>query len=408
MILDPLPLGIVALTAHARHVPSETRERFGDTAAALVDDGRAILLRTCHRVELYVADTDPPELILPDLPPGGVRLTDHDAVRHLFAVAAGLESVVVGEDQILHQVRDCLSARHPGEPDEAVAGAPAGRLRTAAPRGDPAPLRPVLDRMFQSALRVGRQSRAWREGQPRSLADTALDRIEATAGPLAGRPLLVVGAGRMSRLTALAAGRRQAAVVVTNRSPERAAALASDVGGTSVPFGSVPDSLTAVVAAVSGPWELQAAAERSLVEGTASVVDLSSPPSVAHALRERLGSRFSSVDDIAAGPSVAMRARHRGRIERLIEDADVELTRWFAARSAVPAIQALTEQAEVRRAAEMDRLIRRLPHLDDHDRAIVDQMSRRLVAGLLHAPLSSLREDQTGDQDRAVRDLFSL
>src|SRR5512135_207630 len=102
----PASLGVLALLAHARGVPSEARERFARDAARLADDPRVIVLRTCHRVELYVAVPDDPDerasLVLPELPEGGRRVAGHEALRHLLSVAAGLDSIVVGEDQILH------------------------------------------------------------------------------------------------------------------------------------------------------------------------------------------------------------------------------------------------------------------------------------------------------------------
>lgn len=385
------PLGIVALVAHARHVRSAEREQFAAEAAAIAADPRVIVLHTCHRVELYAApdggDPDDAPVALPALPEGGRRLDGHAAARHLFTVAAGLDSVVVGEDQILHQLRDSLADRQLGGGSHPV---------------------PILDRLFQIALHVGRQARAWREGPPRSLADVALDRIEQQAGSLVARPLLVVGAGRMSRLAALAAARRRARVIVSNRSPERARALAADVDGDAVGYGRLPEAFAGVVLAVAGPWNLAPDAVRTLAEHQAPVVDLSSPPAVDAALRDALGARFVSVDDLARGPEDTLRDRVRRRVARLVNDADGELGAWVAARDAVPAIQALTELAESRRAAEVDRLLRRLPHLEDRDRELVEQMSRRLVAGLLHAPLSTLREDSAGDHERAARDLFLL
>jgi len=140
----------------------------------------------------------------------------------------------------------------------------------------------------------------------------------------------------------------------------------------------------------------------------APVIDLSSPPAVEPDLRGRLGGRFVSVDDLARGSEAHVNDRSRRRIERLIDDTDGEFARWMGARRSVSAIQALTERAETRRAAEVDRLLRRLSHLEDHDRELVEQMSHRLVAGLLHAPLAMLRDDQTGDRERAARELFSL
>jgi glutamyl-tRNA reductase len=408
-------IGVVALVTHARTVPSEARERFAEAAASLADDPRVMILRTCHRAELYAVVDDPDacprSLALPELPAGGRRLTDHEAIRHLFTVAAGHDSIVVGEDQVLHQLRDCLIERRLAASVTSDASDRDGSIPEVASgvgvaSGD---LEPALERLFQLALHVGRQSRAWREGPPRSLADVALDRIEAEVGSLDGRALLVVGAGSMGRLTALAAGRRRARVVVSNRSTDRAATLAGDVDGASIPFGAVgPLDLAGVIVAISGRWELDEEATASLAALRPPVIDLSSPPALAPALRELLGSRFVSVDDLARGPEDRVRDRVRRRIERLLDEADAEFTNWVGARRSVPAIQALTERAETRRAAEVDRLLRRMPHLEAHERELVEQMSHRLVAGLLHAPLATLREDQGGERERAARELFSL
>ena len=190
MNLEPPPLGVVALVAHARSVASESRELFADAAAALADDPRAILLRTCHRAELYLVPDDrsacPRALELPELPAGGRRLTDREAVRHLFSVAAGLDSVVVGEDQILHQLRDCLSDRH-------IPSASRCPVEIGTSDTDAIGLDPVLARLFQSAAHLGRETRSWREGPPRSLADVVLDHIVGVMGPVAGRSLPMPG-----------------------------------------------------------------------------------------------------------------------------------------------------------------------------------------------------------------------
>lgn len=413
MTFGQLSLGVVALVAHARDVHSAERERFAQAAAAIEHDPRVILLRTCHRVELYVAaspsgdEADPrAPLNLPDLPVGGRRLADDEAAHHLFAVAAGLDSVVLGEDQVLHQLRECLTERHLLSFEDSGEDCADGHRPALAPQ-QAGELEPVLDRLFQLALHVGRQTRAWREGPPRSLADVALGRIEAT-GSLAGRTVLVVGAGLMSRLSALAAARRGAHVVISNRSADRAAHLAADVAGGTVAFGALPPDVAGVIVAIAGPWQLSGSAERNLIDGHAVVVDLSSPPAISEAVREGLGARFVSVDDFARGPVEVLRPRLRNRMERLIDEAGAELARWVGGRAGVPTIQALTEQAEARRTAEVERLLRRMPDLADHERELVDQMSRRLVAGILHAPLASLRGDQNGEHDRAARDLFSL
>lgn len=398
-------LSLVALVTHARHVPSEAREAFAAAAAAVAGDPRAILIRTCHRAELFVVDeplSGRGPLVLPGLPPGGRRLDGVEAARHLFSVAAGLDSVVVGEDQVLHQLRECLADRHL----PAAARCPE---QIGSPSDLAVGLHPVLERLFQIALHLGRETRSWREGPPQSLADVALDRAATASGPLLGRRVLVVGAGRMARLAALAASRRGCHVLVANRSSDRAAALAFDANGEPVAFGPgapLPD-VDAVVIAIGARWPLSPQARADLVAGSMPVVDLSSPPALGEDLRDALGGRYTSVDDLARSPQDELRRRLRARFDRSLDEAEAAFVAWVSARVGVPAIQALSDRAEAHRAEELERLFRRL-ELADHERELVEQMSHRLVSGLLHAPLATLREDASGDLERAARTLFSL
>jgi len=381
------PATVVALSTHARSVPSLARERFALEAAALPPSEGVIVVHTCHRVEVLVAPGSLGDASLPELPPGGVRREDVDAARHLIAVACGLDSVVFGEDQILHQLRETLAARHRGQP-----------------------LDPVLERLFQVALRAGRQAHGWFSGSPRSLADVALDRIARTAGSLEGQAILVVGVGRMGRLAAFAASRRGAIPIVTNRTLERATSLAHEVGGRAVPVGEdgVLPPVAGVIVAIAGPWEPGAGDARRLVESEACVVDLSSPPAVAIDLQDRLGGGFVSVDDLTDAPEFRPDERLRGRLERLVSETGRDYCAWLRTRDSVPAIQAVTEAAEGHRRAEIDWLLHRLPGIEPADRAFVEQMSHRLVAAILHAPLSALHDDVTGDRERAARELFDL
>ena len=399
------PIELDALIVHARAVSSEQREAFAAAAMPFARDSRAILLRTCHRVELYHVALHSPHLqaLTPPVPPtGGERLEGLAAARHLLTVAAGLDSVVVGEDQILHQLRECLADRH--VPAAAQCPVDIGSHDAAALALDP-----LIERLFQVALHLGRETRSWREGPPRSLGDAATDLVAEAVGPLIGRRVLIVGAGRMARLAALSAARQGARVLVTNRTAEHAAALAWDADGEPVAYGAdaeLPD-LDAVVIALAGRWELSPQARAALSGGAMPIVDLSSPPALEPALRQGLERRYTSVDDLARVPQDPLRPRLRRRLEKAIDDAESQFAAWVAARASVPVIQALSERAEERRADEVDRLLRRLD-LADHDRELVEQMSHRLVAGLLHAPLASLREDADGDLDRAARALFSL
>ena len=198
-------------------------------------------------------------------------------------------------------------------------------------------------------------------------------------------------------------------MLVANRTADRAAALAADAAGQPAAFG--PDAplpvVDAVILAIAAPWPLSTEARAALLAGPTPVVDLSSPPAVDPDLRAALGARYTSVDDLARSPLDAIRSRLRVRFERALDDAEASFAGWVRARASVPAIQALSEHAETRRMEELDRLFRRLD-LEEHEREQVVQMSHRLVAGLLHAPLVTLREDASGDLERAARTLFSL
>lgn len=374
---------LVAVAVHARRVLSGPREAFADDAAIASASTGGLLVRTCHRAELYIPATavEPP---IPEAPAGGEVLVDEAAVRHLFAVATGADSVVVAEDQILGQLREALRE---------------ARARSRRPHLDPA-----IERLFQAGLAAGRRARAWRQTPPRSLADVALDRIEERTGDLHDRVIAVVGAGTMGRLAAMGARRRGATVIVTSRTAAHAAELARRVGGGTFRFrGRFPDEAVAAIVAVRGQWPLP-----PLPGSLRVLVDLSSPPALDGADAAVLGDRYVSSDDLARAPEAEPDRRLRHRLDLVIDEATEEYVQWVRGRQAVPTIQALREVAEERRATEVATLLRRLPGLEPSERALIEQMSERLVDGLLHEPLSRLRSDASGERTRAARSLFGL
>jgi len=201
----------------------------------------SVVISTCHRVEVYVDPAQGWRDLGDQMPAGSRLLTDDDAVRHLFSVAVGLDSAVLGEDEVLHQVRQ---------------GVEAGRSN--------APLSPVLERLFQEALRTGRRARAERPERPISLAEAALTRV-MPLGERAGRSVLVVGAGAMGKRAARAARLRGARLFVTSRRPERAAALADATEAEVVPFdpwSQLPHRIDLVVIALAGRGPSRLAASR--------------------------------------------------------------------------------------------------------------------------------------------------
>jgi len=380
----PLP-SLVALVAQARRVSTAAREAFATELAALERSEAAIVVHTCHRVELYVALEGLGERPLPEPPPGAQRLEGIEVARHLVSVACGLDSAVLCENHVLRQLREILTRR-----------------RTEHP------LDPTLDRLFQVALQAGRRARSRFGGSTRSLADVALERVEEQAGAPAGQRILVVGAGVMGRLAALAAARRGAEVIVTSRTGERAAALAREVGGRAIPFegeGVVP-LLAGAIVALGGIWPLADEDARGLAESGAIVVDMSSPAAVPDALQAALGDRLVSADDLARGEDGELPDRLRDQLEKLATESADSYFRWLGSRNVVSAIQAIGEAADEQRRGELDWLFRRLPGLAEKERSLIEQMSHRLMADILHAPRSALNSDDSGDLAQAARELF--
>lgn len=378
---------VVAVVAHARSVRSLEREALIASLEALEPGPGLITIHTCHRAEAYLSPVSF-RGSLPELPAGTVVLRDADAARHFISVACGLESAVAGETQILHQLREAYAVR----------------------RADAA-LDPVLDRLFQAALHAGRAARSWFSGSPRSLADVALDRIEPS-GSLDGRTILVVGVGKMGRLAAFATRRRGGSVVIANRSDARARALAAEVDAVTVPFG-VDGSVAALpkidgaVVAIGGEWPVGARDVERLVQDGVTVVDLSSPPAVPAALAAALGPRSISVDDLAVVEALPD-PRLRRRLDRLVFDAGRSYCDWIRARDAVPAIHGVVDAMERVRGAEVEWLRSRMSELSEDDFRTVEQMSHRLVAAILHAPLTALNDDASGELAVAARELFGL
>ncbi len=379
---------IVALAVHARHVPAIERRRF-ELDARRELDGRALLFETCHRVEAYSlvpdGDTSIAKLNVPD---GGQVLTGDAAVRHLVTVAVGGDSVVAGEDQVLHQLRGAVDAAR-----------------------DADRLDPTLERMFALALHAGRRARSWHQGPRRSLADVAIESIERHRGPLRGREVLVVGAGRMGRLTARAAVVAGASVSVANRSRETAETLATEAHGRVEPFdpGDAAGRYAGIVVGLGGAWPIGRATIDALATAETVVVDLSVPPAVPDELAGVLGARLLTADSFAIGASQAdPDPRAARRLETLIDDTTAEFGRWQQGHAARLAASALRERADDAREDELAALWRRLPELDPDARDAIEGMTRHLADRILRAPFERLGRDSDGRVEHAVRDVFGL
>lgn len=404
--MPPRGPDLSALVTHARGTPAVARADFALRAQELLDrsarDGSPrsfISLTTCHRVEVYLG---PPagtagEVEMPSwwadlrgaLPEGGGELGGLPAMRHLAEVAVGLDSAVIAEDQILHQLRASVGAAD-------ALGSLHGPLARAA----------------QIALAAGRRARTYRTGPLRSLADRALESVRDRTGldpAAADRPLLIVGAGEMGRRAAEAAHRAGYAVAVASRDPAHARELATPIDGAAWPLdpGARLSEAGAVIVALRGPWHLSPAGADALVANGGPLIDLSFPPALPEAVASRLGPRLVSGDSLA-GPADAGDGRMVRRLRGLVEEAAVEFQTWSEHDVDRAAARILSERAIMLRERALERLWRQEPAFDHAERERIEVMARQLADDLLEAPLARLGRDGDGSRARAARDLFDL
>ena len=376
----------------------------------------AVILSTCHRVEIYavaerfhgaVQDIRhflselafvAPEDFSDDL----YTYYDDAAAAHLFVVAAGLDSVVLGESQILGQVRDAW--------EKARAEGAAGSRLSA---------------LFRHALEVGKRARtesAISRGVT-SMSQAAVAMATDRLGSLAGKRIVVVGAGEMSEGMASAVEPAATAdVVVANRTRERAESLADRVGGRAVPLDHLPHALrqadvlltstgspTVVVDEAALAEVIEARAGRPLL-----IVDLGMPRDVDPAVGRLAGVTLLDLADLRAfvGAGVDERRNEVVRVRGIVADEVARFVAHTAARTVAPTITALRQQAEQVRTGELDRYRSRLEGLDDRQRQAVDALTRSLLAKLLHEPTVRLKDAAGSAQGQrladSLRELFDL
>lgn len=395
---------IYVLGLNHRTAPIELRER----VAFLTDEAREAcqqlradgtvaeiaILSTCNRTELYTITDDLQkasdaqiELIrrVKDVDLGGHAATylhrQRDCVEHLFRVAGGIDSMVLGEPEILGQVKDAFELAT--EIDSTGA---------------------VLGKLFPSAFRVGKRSRS-ETGIGRgavSLAKAGLQLAEKIFGDLERRNVLVIGAGDIAEgVVMLLSNRPLSGIVVANRTVERAEALASKFGGTAIPLDGVPAALEqadVIITAVSTAepildrTDLQTAMEAR--KGTRLVIDLGVPRNVAAEAGKLKRVFLYAVDDLQelVNLNLGRRRQEIPAVETIVADETDRFFDWLTALSTKGVVRELREDADrVRREA-----IEKLGRLSPEEEAIVQKFSMQFMNKMLHSPTVSLRRCDPG------------
>jgi glutamyl-tRNA reductase len=373
----------------------------------------AVVLSTCNRTEIY-ATAEKYHGAMADVRNSLSEMTHvapeafadhlyayHDtaAVAHLFSVAAGLDSAVIGESEILGQVRQAWEA--------ATAEGAAG---------------PGLHMLFRHALEVGKRART-ETGIGRSMTSVSSAAVALAAerlGDLTGQRVLVLGAGEMGEGMAVSlAAAGVAEVLVANRTPERAQALAERVGGRAVPLFDLPRALADVDVLLTSTGATSVMVEHGDVEDVVReragrdllIIDVAVPRDVDPAAADLPGVTLLDMDDLRAfaDAGLAERRREATRARDLVDEEVGRFREASTARQVAPVVVALREHAEAVRLAEVERLGRKL---SDDERAALDALSKGLVAKLLHEPTVRLKDaagtvrgERLAD---ALRELFDL
>jgi glutamyl-tRNA reductase len=414
-----MQLVLVGISHHV--APVELRERVAvgipeaeELAASLAasGEGEAVCVSTCNRTELYLACADPTsaeelaveallriaELDADELVPSLYRLRDAAAALHLFRVAAGLDSLVPGEGEILGQVRSAFEAGAVG---------------------------PLLDRLFRQALHVGKKVRAETAigESPSSVASAGAALAQQVFGELAGRAVLLVGAGDTAELAARNLVSRGATIrAVVNRTLERAEELTRQFGGEAVTLERVEEHLPAadvVVTSTSSPTFVlgRAAVERAVRSRRGRpllIVDLAVPRDVDPAVRDLADLYLYDVDDLEAvvDQSLAGRRREAVQAEEIVSAEAERFRAWQASLEVVPAITSLRAQAEAIRQRELRKAAGRLDGLSDAERRTVESVTAQILNKLLHLPTVRMKQAAAAADGvvyaDAVRHLFGL
>jgi glutamyl-tRNA reductase len=373
-----------------------------------------VILSTCNRVELYaIAPSDSFEALEDFLADTrGVpkarfsdhvyHLSNHEAIAHLFQVAAGLDSLVLGEPQILGQVTQAFEL--------------ARGQNTAGP---------VLSRLFQNALRAGKRARTETaiSHNPASISSVAIRLAEKIVPNLPGARILVVGAGEMAELAVEALRKRGATRIrVVNRTLERAQLLSERWGGEASTFEKLTEAIhqaDIIITSTGAPHtiispEMISESMQGRNERPLAIIDIAVPRDVDPKVGGLLNVSVYDIDMLQEHleHSLACREQEVPHVETILAEVQAEFEEYLAMLDVIPLIAEMHQRAESIRQSELDKTLRRLPGLSQSEREHLNALTQSLVKKILHAPTTRLRSSANGpdavEYAAAARKLFDL
>jgi glutamyl-tRNA reductase len=387
------------------HVPDVLKEALSNEFGVK----EAVLLSTCNRTELYVCTcnaiavertlhsffSQQAHLPVEQLQKMLCVLHGQDAAEHLMQVSAGLDSLVLGENEILGQVR-----------------AAAEMAQAAGATG------PILSALFRYAIQAGKRARSETEiGRGDiSVASVVVEMAEQALGPLHERTALLIGAGKISSITARAlvrAGLR--CILIANRTFEKAQKLAQNLNGTAVHFDALDEVLAQadiVICSTGAPHivlhaDVVAKAQAARGERPLLVADLAVPRDADPGIASIPGVILANIDDLEVIVKTGrpLTASVYQAVQTLVGQELEEFRQWIAARRCVPLIQALQTRAEAIYQSEVEQTLRRLGPLTPRQERLVQAMGKAIAGKLLHEPIANLRQLASQDDPDAYLDL---
>lgn len=397
---------ILAVGLNHKTAPVEIRERLAFSASSLGPALQALvrreglteaaILSTCNRAEIYTVTMELQQGLVETcyflsefheiseavFRPHLYQFHDGEAARHLFSVACGLDSLVLGESQILGQVREAF---------------------TVAQQNGTARL--LLDELFRRSLHVGKRARTETDISrgALSIGSAAVELAEQVFGQLRGRSVLILGAGKMGELTVnhlVDSGVGK--VWVANRTFGRAVQLAERFGGTAVLYEQFLDSMVQVdivISSTSAPTfilDLDAVAPvmRRRRGRPLFLIDIAVPRDIDPAVRHLDNVFMFDIDDLerVVAENRLEREKEVQKVEAMVNVETQDFMRWFHSLGTKPLITALRRRVEELQEAETGKWLRKMSHLSERDQELIRAMMRGFANKILHEPLSRIRE----------------
>lgn len=398
----------ISIREHVAFNPDILRHALSDLTSQNVAE--AAILSTCNRTEIYVQTNTPEPIVnwlasyhrldFNNIQPYTYTLSNQEAVKHAFRVASGLDSMVLGEPQILGQFKQSVKVAHD-----------AGTLGT------------LLHKLFQRTFEVAKEVRTNTDigGSSISMAAAAIKLAQRIFGDISQQKILFIGAGEMIELCAdHFAAQKPKSLTIANRTIERGLQLANKIGGQAILLNDLPERFAEFDIVITSTASQLPIVGLGMVERAIKtrrhrpifMVDLAVPRDIEPEVAQLDDVFLYTVDDLAQVVSDGMENRQEAAVDaELIVAARVEgFMQWFKKRDAVPTIKALRDQAEVVRKTELGKALK-LIQKGESAEVVLEALSNSLTNKFLHAPshlLNQTHGDEHAKLEQIVRQLYQI